>query len=88
MFILKSREQIGKAIERARRRHTSVKFVAFGTYLVRGAAGNFYTVRCERRGGQKVVDCSCAAGTFGSPCFHAASALSLHVGLAARRAAA
>lgn len=88
MFILKSKEQISKAIETARRRHTSVKFVAFGEYKVRGAAGNFYTVRCEKRNGLKVVACECPAGQFGSPCYHAAASLSLHVGLAAQRATA
>lgn len=88
MFILKSKEQLSKAIERAKARHTSVKFVRFGEYMVRGAAGNFYTVRCERRGGLKVVDCSCVAGTFGTPCAHSAAALALHIGLAAQRAAA
>jgi len=86
MFILKSKEQIIQAVERAKANHTLVKFVRFGEYMVKGAAGNFYTVRCERRGGVKVVDCTCTAGIFGSPCYHAASALSLHVGLAARRA--
>lgn len=86
MFILKSKEQIQKAIERAKSHHTVVKFRRFGEYLVRGAAGNFYTVRCERRNGQRVVDCECPAGQFGTPCYHAASALSLHIGLAARRA--
>jgi hypothetical protein len=85
MFILTSEEQIEKAIERAKANHTFVKFVRFGEYMVRGSAGNFYTVKCERRGALKVVDCTCTAGTFGSPCFHAASALSLHVGLATQR---
>ena len=85
MFILKSKEQIQKAIERAKANHALVKFVRFGEYLVKGSAGNFYTVRCERRGSMKVVDCNCVAGTFGSECYHAASALSLHIGLAARR---
>jgi hypothetical protein len=85
MFVLQSSEQIAKAVERARARHTFVKFVRFGEYLVRGAAGNFYTVACERRGRLKVVDCSCVAGSFGSECYHAAAALSLHVGLAAQR---
>ncbi|MBA3804112.1 MAG: hypothetical protein H0X14_00125 [Acidobacteria bacterium] len=86
MFILQSREQIQKAVERAKARHTLVRFVRFGEYLVRGAAGNFYTVKCEKRGSMKVVDCNCVAGTYGSECYHAASALSLHVGLAACRA--
>ena len=41
---------------------------AFGEYLITGNAGNYYTVRCERRGSLKVVDCNCVAGTFGTPC--------------------
>lgn len=86
MFILKSRTQLQKAIERAKANHTLVRFVRFGEYLVKGSAGNFHTVRCERRAGLRVVDCTCVAGTFGSECYHAASALSLHVGLAARSA--
>jgi len=86
MFILKSKGQLQKAIERARANHTLVRFVRFGEYLVRGSAGNFYTVRCERRDSLRVVDCNCTASTFGTPCYHATAALSLHVCLAARRA--
>jgi hypothetical protein len=86
MFILKGKGQIANAIERAKANHTLVRFVHFGEYLVKGSAGNFYTVRCERRGSLKVVDCNCVAGSFGDPCFHSAAALSLHVGLAAQRA--
>lgn len=85
MFILKSAEQIKRAVETARRRHTRVSFRGFGEYVVKGTARD-YTVRCERRGGHKVVDCECVAGQYGSPCYHAAAALSLHVGLAAQRA--
>lgn len=85
MFILKSKEQIQRAIERAKARHTRVSFRAFGEYIVRGSARD-YTVRCERRGSHKVVDCECVAGQHGTPCYHAASALSLHIGLAGQRA--
>jgi hypothetical protein len=85
MFVLKSKEQISKAIERAKVRHTRVSFRRFGEYVVSGAAQD-YTVRCERRDGQKIVDCDCVAGQFGTPCYHAVSALSLHIGLAAQRA--
>ena len=81
MFILKSKEQIGKAIETARRRYTSVKFISFGVYKVCGTARD-YTVRCERRDGRKVVSCECPAGQFGTVCFHSLAALSLHIGLA------
>lgn len=86
MFILKSKEQIAKAIERARANRTFVRVRRFGEYLVRGSAGNFYTVRCGRQDGQKIVDCECVAGRFGTPCYHAASAIALHIGLAAQRA--
>ena len=88
MFILRSKQQIAKAIERAKANHTFVKFVSFGHYMVKGSAGNFYTVKCEKRDGLKVVDCSCVAGMYGTACFHATAALSLHIGLAAQRATA
>jgi uncharacterized Zn finger protein len=58
--------------------------VVFGQYAVTGSKGNAYTVRCERRGGRKVVECSCRTRD-GQVCKHAAAALSLHVALAARR---
>ena len=86
MFVLRSKEQIQKAIDRAKAHHAVVKFRRFGEYMVKGSAGNFYAVRCEKRNGLKIVDCECPAGKFGTPCFHAASALSLHIGLATQRA--
>ncbi len=82
MFILKDKETIQKAIERAKAVHPKVSVKQFGEYVVTGSAGNVYTVRCERRGSLKVVDCSCIAGTFGSPCFHAAVAIAQHMHLA------
>jgi hypothetical protein len=88
MIELKSREQMAKAIERAKARHPRVIFKKFGEYQVTGSAGNLYTVRCERRNGVKVVDCECVAGKFGSPCFHAMAAASVHIGIASMRRAA
>jgi hypothetical protein len=82
MFILKSKAQIAKAIERAKAVHPKVRVKAFGTYEVTGSAGNLYTVRCERRHELKVVDCACVAGTFGTECFHAAAAIGQHMYLA------
>jgi hypothetical protein len=87
MFILESRETISKAIERAKAIHPKVRVRSFGEYEVTGSKGTRYTVRCERRNGLKVVDCDCVAGTFGTPCFHAASALPVHIHMATRRAA-
>jgi hypothetical protein len=79
MFILKSLETIQKAIERAKAVRPKVHVKAFGEYEVTGRAGNRYTVRCARRNGLKVVDCDCVAGTFGTPCFHAAAAIAQHM---------
>jgi hypothetical protein len=79
MFILKSAETIAKAAERAKAVHPKVSVKRVGEYAVTGHAGALYTVRCERRNGFKTVDCSCPAGTFGSPCYHAAAAIAQHV---------
>jgi hypothetical protein len=88
MIELKSREQVAKAIERAKAHHPRVTVRRFGEYLVTGSAGNLYTVRCERRNGVKVVDCECVAGQFGSYCYHAMAAASVHIGIASMRRAA
>ncbi len=82
MFILKSQEQITKAIERARATRPRIAVKTFGEYAVEGHAGNLYTVRCERRDGQKIVDCTCPAGQHGTPCYHSAAAVGLHICLA------
>ena len=79
MFILESRDTIRKAIERAKVVRPKVHIKNFGEYEVTGSAGNLYTVKCERRNGQKVVDCNCVAGQFGTPCFHAAVAIAQHI---------
>ena len=85
MFILQSKETIEKAIERAKAVHPKVHVKTFGEYEVSGSRGSQYTVRCERRNGLRVVDCDCVAGTFGTPCFHAAAAVAQHTYLAAIR---
>jgi hypothetical protein len=81
MFILKSQQQIEKAINRAKAIRPRVSVKALGCYSVEGHAAT-YTVTCERRNGQKVVDCSCPAGQHGTPCYHSAAAVGLHICLA------
>jgi hypothetical protein len=88
MIELRSKEGVAKAIERAKARHPRVMVKRFGEYQVTGSAGNLYTVRCERRGGVKVIDCECVAGQYGTPCFHAMAAASVHIGIASMRRAA
>lgn len=86
MFILKSKAQLERAIERAKKIRTKVRFLSFGKYAVKGSKGNFYTVKCERAAnGEKQVFCECKGAEKGLVCYHAAAALSLHVGLARQR---
>jgi hypothetical protein len=87
MFILESKAQLEKAITKAKKTRTQVKFISFGVYQVSGSKGNFYTVECKKVGNEKQVLCDCKAGQSVKPlvCYHAASALALHTGLARQR---
>jgi hypothetical protein len=87
MFILQNREQLEKAILKAKKIRTQVKFIAFGIYSVRSSDGKtFYTVRCEKLpGGEKCVSCDCKGGQKDLVCFHSVCALSLHIGIARQR---
>jgi nucleoid DNA-binding protein len=85
MFVLKSKEQLEKAIAKSLKTRTQVKFISFGVYSVKGTKGNFYTVKCEKVGNEKQVSCECAGASKNLVCYHAASALSLHIGLARQR---
>ncbi len=86
MFILKGIQQLEKAIEKAKKLRPRVEFDRFGRYRVSGSKGGYYTVVCGKdERGQKVVECGCKGAERGLICYHAASALSLHVGLARQR---
>jgi len=82
MFILKSKQQLTRAIENARALHPKVRMVAFGEYEVTGSKGNCYGVLCYRSGGEKIVDCNCPSRV---PCKHSAAALQVHVYVARQR---
>ena len=75
MFILKAKQV-----------RPSVKFDHFGRYRISGSKGGFYTVICKKSdNGYKVVECTCKGGEEGYVCYHAAAALSLHIGIARQR---
>jgi hypothetical protein len=85
MFILKAKQQLEKAITKAKQVRPSVKFDHFGRYRISGSKGGFYTVICKKSdNGYKVVECTCKGGEEGYVCYHAA-ALSLHIGIARQR---
>jgi hypothetical protein len=86
VFILKAKTQLEKAISKAKQIRPRVEFDAFGRYRVSGSKGGFYTVICKKsENNYKTVECGCRGGERGLVCYHAAAALSLHVGLARQR---
>ena len=86
MFVLREINQLSRAIEKARKIHPRVEFDRFGRYRVSGSKGGYYTVICRKDNrGVKAVECTCKGGERGLVCYHAAAALSLHVGLARQR---
>ncbi len=86
MFILKGIEQLERAIAKAKKLRPFVKFDHFGRYRVSGSKGGFYTVICKKSdNGYKTVACTCKGAEKGLVCYHAVSALSLHIGLARQR---
>ncbi len=86
MFILEAKTQLEKAIEKAKKLRPTVKFDRFGCYRVSGSNGGYYTVICKKSDNNyKLVECTCKGGEKGLVCYHAAAALSLHIGIARQR---
>ncbi len=83
MFSLET-ANIEKAINNAKALHPKVKMIEFGKYEVTGSKGNTYTVKCYRKGGEKIVECNCATRA-GIACKHGLAACSLHIAMAAQR---
>ena len=87
MFILKAKSQLTNAINKALKLRPRVEFDHFGRYRVSGSKGGFYTVICKKSDNNyKLVACTCKGAEKGLVCYHAAAALSLHIGLARQRA--
>ena len=88
MFILKNKTQLKNAIAKALKLRPRVEFDCFGRYRVSGSKG-YYTVICRKdERGYKTVACTYQGAEKGLACYHAAAALSLHIGLARRQQAA
>ncbi len=84
MFILTTESQLTKAIAKARTVKPRLRVQRFGAYTVTGSKGDAYTVNCYRDAqGRKVVACQCQGAERGLVCYHAASAIGLHIVLAA-----
>jgi hypothetical protein len=87
MILLKSKEQMARAIDRARKLKPFVRVRGFRWYEVRSSKGDeVYTIHFYKQGKQRFGECNCKAGEQGYICYHLAGAAAIHIGLAAMRA--
>jgi hypothetical protein len=84
MFILEDKTQLERTIAKALKFRPRVKFDLFGRYRVSGSKGYYTVIWRKDKRGYKTVECSCKSAEKGLVCYHAVSALSLHIGLARR----
>ncbi len=89
MIELKSKEQMAKAIKRARQLKPFVRVRGFRWYEVKSSNGeDVYTIHFYKRGRQKLGECNCKAGERGFICYHMAASVAVHIGIASMRRAA
>jgi hypothetical protein len=89
MIELKSKEQMARAIKRARQLKPFVRVRGFRWYEVQSSNGDsVYTIHFYKRAGQKLGECNCKAGERGLVCYHLAGAAAVHIGIASMRRAA
>jgi ribosomal protein L39E len=89
MVELKSKDQMAKAIKRARQLKPFVRVRGFRWYEVKSSNNDsVYTVHFYKSGKQKLAECNCEAGKRGLVCYHIAGAAAVHIGIASMRRAA
>ncbi len=87
MIQLTTAAKLENAINKARTVKPFVRVNRFGSYTVTNKqTGATYTVTCEKRDGKRFAHCTCKAGELGRVCYHAISAASAHIQLAAEAA--
>lgn len=86
MIELKSAEQLGKAIERAKVGRLFVRFVQFRQFRVENREnGKTYNVNFFVRDGKRFGHCDCKGGSRNLACKHLAAAAAIQTGIAATR---
>ena len=89
MIELKSKEQMERAIKRARQLRPFVRVRGFRWYEVKSSTNDaVYTVHFYKNGRQRLGECNCKAGERGLVCYHLAGAAAVHMAIAAMRQAA
>jgi len=88
MIQLRSKEQMARAIKRARELKPFVRVRGFRWYEVKSSKGEtVYTIHFFKQGKARFGECSCKAAERGLICYHLAGAVAVHVGIAAMRLA-
>ncbi len=87
MIELKSAEQLGKAIERAKASRLFVRFVQFRQFRVENReTGATYDMNFFVSAGRRFGHCTCKGGERGLACKHLAAAAAIQTGIAGMRA--
>ena len=86
MIELKSREQMARAIKRAKQLKPFVRVRGFRWYEVKSNDGAvIYTIHFYKQGRKRFGECNCKGGERGLICYHLAGAAAVNIGLAAMR---
>ncbi len=88
MIKLTTPKAIENQINKARTVKPLVRVIHFRRYAVTNKqTGATYTVEFVKQGKEKLAGCTCKAGERGNACYHVAAAASIHMMIAADRAA-
>jgi hypothetical protein len=89
MIELKSKEQMKRAIERAKELKPFVRVRGFRWYEVKSTSTDeIYTIHFYKNGKQRLGECNCKGAQSGYVCYHLAGAAAVHIGIASMRRAA
>ena len=89
MIELKSKEQMAKAIKRARQLKPFVRVRGFRWYEVKSTSSDeVYTLHFYKSQGKRYGECNCKGGQRGYVCYHLAASAAVHIGIASMRKAA
>lgn len=86
MIELRSKEQMARAINRAKELKPFVRVRGFRWYEVKSSNGDaIYTIHFFKNGQKKFGECTCQGGQKGYVCYHLAASAAVHIGIAAMR---
>jgi hypothetical protein len=86
MIELKSKEQMAKAIQRARQLKPFVRVRGFRWYEVQSSSSEeIYTIHFYKEGKRRLGECNCKGAQRGYVCYHLAASAAIHIGIASMR---